>query len=289
MNTEAEPDHSKGDISKFREILRESLDTGNLAIPILPKAANDILLMSQDLDADMGELSKLIHQDQSIAGSVLRIANSAAFAASERIVSLQQAVARMGMQLLTEVALSVAVQANVFKSPKYDADIKLMWKHALASGVYGKEIARFMRRNVEGQYLCGLLHSIGKPVVLKTIETLEQKLDTTLPKPVVYELIEEFQTDVGIFVTSKWNLPRTVQVANAYYQNYDQAPEFKLETAITYLADQLAASLVTPDSIDEKKMLFDSVFETLNIYPNDRSTLLSKKEDVQEIVNSMSF
>lgn len=289
MNKHSTSDKQIDSFDKFREILNDSLKTGNLAIPILPKTANEVLQMSQDPNADMTELSKLIHQDQSIAGSVLRISNSAAFAASERIVSLQQSISRLGMQLLSEIALSVAVQSNVFSSPKYKEEIKLMWKHSLASAVYGKEIARFLRRNVEGQYLCGLLHTIGKPVVLKAIEGLEDDINVTLDKEVVIKLVEEFHIIAGILVTSKWNLPQTVQIANKYYQEYENAPEFKLETAVTYLSDQLAQSLIFPGKINDKNLIFDPVFETLNIYPNDRGTLLEKKEDVQLVVNSMTF
>lgn len=289
MNKHSTSDKQTDSFDKFREILNDSLKTGNLAIPILPKTANEVLQMSQDPNADMTELSKLIHQDQSIAGSVLRISNSAAFAASERIVSLQQSISRLGMQLLSEIALSVAVQSNVFSSPKYKEEIKLMWKHSLASAVYGKEIARFLRRNVEGQYLCGLLHTIGKPVVLKAIEGLEDDINVTLDKKVAIKLVEEFHIVAGILVTSKWNLPKTVQIANKYYQEYENAPEFKLETAVTYLSDQLAQSLIFPGKINDKNLIFDPVFETLNIYPNDRGTLLEKKEDVQLVVNSMTF
>jgi len=284
------PDSPQGtETTLLKASLEQSLHSGNLSIPVLPKAANEILQMSQDPDSDMSDLSRLVHQDQSIAGSVLRIANSAAFASSERIVSLQQAVSRLGMQLLSEIALSVAVQANVFNSVKYRKEISNMWKHALASAVFGKEIARSMRRNVEGQYLCGLLHAIGKPVVLKTIESLENSMGIALNNTEVMQVVETFHIRVGGFVTHKWNLPVSVQVANEYYKDYQKAPEFKIETAITYLANKLATALIDELEKPERDLLFDPVFSTLNIYPNDRMAIFEKMDEVKQLTASMTL
>jgi len=41
--------------------------------------------------------------------------------------------------------------------------------HAFVKGGFAKELARQKRRNVETMFLCGLLHSIGRPLVLRLI------------------------------------------------------------------------------------------------------------------------
>jgi len=273
--------------NQIKSSLELSFSNGDLSIPVLPKVANEILQMSQDPDSDMSQLSQLVHQDQTIAGSVLRIANSAAFAPQERIVSLQQAVTWLGLQLLSEIALSVAVQANVFHSKKYKKEIADMWKHALASAVFGKEIARSIRRNVEGQYLCGLLHTIGKPIVLKTIETFEAEMDVDLDRADVMQLLEAYHIRAGEYVTEKWKLPKSVQVANKYYQRYEEAEEFRIETAITHLADKLAEAMVMEIENPERDLIFDPVFNFLNIYPDDRMGIFKKMDEVKKLTTSM--
>ncbi len=275
--------------NQLQSELKTSLNSGNFSVPILPKVANEILQMSQDPDSDMGELSRLVHQDQSIAGSVLRIANSAAFAPSERIVSLQQAVSWLGLQLLTEIALSVAVQANVFNSVRYKGEIANMWKHALGSAVFGKEIARSMRRNVEGQYLCGLLHSIGKPVVLKAVESLEDSMGIELTLEQAIQTVELYHVRVGGFVTAEWNLPASVQIANQFYSDYEDAPEFKIETAITHLADKLSTAIIEDSENTQRDLQFDPVFTFLNIYPDDRKAIFEKSDEVKELMSSMTI
>ena len=281
------PNNMSENSTTIQTTLETSIDNGDLTVPVLPRVANEILQMSQDSLSDMSDLSQLVHQDQSIAGSVLRIANSAAFAPAERIVSLQQAVTWLGLQLLSEIALSVAVQANVFHSVKYNKEIADMWKHALASAVFGKEIARSIRRNVEGQYLCGLLHAIGKPVVLKSIESLETKLNLNLEHQEVMQLVNTYHIRAGEIVTKKWNLPLSVQVANEYYQQYEQAESFRMETAITYLADKLAQAIVEETINPERDLMFDPVFTFLNIYPDDRMDIFRKMDDVKNLTASM--
>ena len=80
--------------------LQEGLNSSSLKLPKIPRVASKVFTLTNDPHAEVSDLSKLIHSDQSIASHVLRIANSAAYGGGDQIVSLQQAVARLGMNLL---------------------------------------------------------------------------------------------------------------------------------------------------------------------------------------------
>jgi HD-like signal output (HDOD) protein len=272
-----------------RSWLESCLHADNLDVPVLPQIATEVMAMSQDPNADMGDLSELIHQDQSIAGRVLRIANSAAFAGSERIVSLQQAVARMGLELLSEIAVSIAIQGNVFQSPRYRAEMDQLWQHALVSALFAKEIARFLRKHVEGHYLCGLLHAIGKPMILKLLIQHEVNGAAALPREVVLALVEQYHQPFGVRVTTQWALPSVIRVVNEWYVDYARAPAFALETAVTYLASRLATFFFSPDAQSDRQLLYDPVFEVLNLYPQDRLLLLERREVVEQRLKSIQL
>jgi HD-like signal output (HDOD) protein len=155
----------------LRTRLITQLEQGSLDLPLLPVVGNQILQLSGDPNADVTKLSSLIQQDQALAGQILRIANSPAYLPRSPIVSLQQAIAWLGMNMLAGLAFSVSVQSGVFTIKGYEKEIRRLWSHALATGLYGKEIARRIRHNVENAFLCGLLHSIGKPVILHLLLT----------------------------------------------------------------------------------------------------------------------
>ncbi len=272
-----------------RKSLIKALEYDDLQIPVLPKTAQDIMMMSQDPDADIEILSELIHQDQSIASHVLHISNSAAFGGFDRVESIDQAVARLGLTLLSEIAISVSIQKSVFNIPDFKHEIKSMWKHSLASAIYGKELAMYSRLNSDIIYLAALLHEIGKPVTLFAINNLPSESKEGLSKDDILGLVEEFHMSVGTIVTRQWELPETVQYANLYYKDWVNAPLFQKETAVIHLADQLASRTLHPENDDITHILEDPAFERLEISVTKLERLLDFKDSVLEKVSSMDM
>ena len=79
---------------------------------------------TQDDSCDARRLSRMIHRDAALAGHVLKLANSPLYAPTVPIVSLQQAVSRLGMKKIREMALVAACQAKVFRVPGQDARVR---------------------------------------------------------------------------------------------------------------------------------------------------------------------
>ncbi|MCH6257330.1 HDOD domain-containing protein [Puniceicoccaceae bacterium K14] len=284
--TTQEAQHAK---SVIAGALEQGLNSSQLEIPVMPRVAQKVFSLTNDPNADVGDLSKLIHDDQSIASHVLRIANSATYGGGDQIVSLQQAVARLGMNLLGEIAIAVSIQSDVFKAPGYEAQVNRLLKHALASGAYGKEIARKRRRNVEGQFLCGLLHSIGKPISLQLIGQAVAEHEVNLEPKDAATIVSVLSPQIAKRVAIDWNLPKQIQVTTLHYRTYDKAPSFKDESAATYLSQLLANWIMNPTKIDATSIQKDPVFEYLNFYPDDVEDLLDKQEDVKAVVAAMEL
>ena len=268
--------------------LSERIEKGKIELPLLPQVAGQVMAMANDPSADAARLSALIHQDQSLAAHVLRIANSPAYMPRSPIVSLQHAVAMLGVNLLSEIALTVSLKNSALKVPGFDADVKQLWRHALASGVYAKEVARLRRFNVESAYLCGLLHTIGKPVVLKTVVAIAAEKKLQLDHETTLSYLEGYHARVGTIIATEWTLPKQVSEAITYYTMYEQAPNHKQEVMTTCLADRLATYLVVPDIFDDQTVREHTVFADLNLYPNDVEALLKMKEKLLAIVDAMA-
>lgn len=267
----------------------EGIRAGKLELPVIPKVASKVFTLTNDPNADMGDLSQLIHSDQAIASHVLRIANSASYTGGEPIVSLQQAVTRLGMKLLGEIAIAVAIQSDIFRAPEFEDRVKLLLKHALASAAYGREIARKRRRNVEGQFLCGLLHSVGRPICLQLIATIQRQLGIALAKEDVDQIVGALHAKIATKVAIDWKLPKQLQVTTVFYKNYAAAPSFKDESAATYLSQLLANWLMNPANFDTIQLAQDPVFEFLNFYQDDAQDLFSKRDEVKAVVAAMEI
>ena len=287
MPSETQPAASQ--LEQLEQALVQKIKTGDVELPLLPQAASKVMALASDPNADAAKLSALIHQDQALAAHVLRIANSPAYMPRSPVVSLQHAVAMLGITLLSEIAFTASLKTGAFKVPGYEDDVKQLWRHSLASGAFAKEVARMRRVNVESAYLCGLLHAIGKPVVLRTATTLASQQRIALEKPVLSGWMAGYHTEVGAMIADKWGLPKQVAVAIQYYGDYDHATEFRQECLLTCVANRLASHLLTPDEMPEDTLRDHSVFAELNLYPQDIDKLLLTKDQVLTIVNAMNL
>ena len=275
-----------------RETLRmritTKLEQDTLDLPLLPVVATQVLQLSGDPNADATKLSTLIQQDQALAGQILRIANSPAYAARAPIVSLQQAIAWLGMNILAGLAFSVSVQSGVFKVKGYEKEVQALWRQALATGLYGKEIARRNRHNVENAFLCGILHTIGKPLL---IHLILQDSDECSPQPswdVMDTIIQELSILSGTKLAEAWQLPEPVQEAIRLYpdESYHSATSPTKGAMITCLADHLATTVIDPSSLDKEAIRALPVVQDLNFYPEDMDALFALQDAIQQSVES---
>ncbi len=289
MGTETGSPQTTALSEQLEAALVERIDKGKIELPLLPQVAGQVMALANDPSADAARLSALIHQDQSLAAHVLRIANSPAYMPRTPIVSLQHAVAMLGVNLLSEIALTVSLKNSALKVPGYEADVKQLWRHSLASGVYAKEVARIRRFNVESAYLCGLLHAIGKPVVLKTVVAIVAEKRLAVDHDTVLSFLDGYHARVGAMVANEWTLPKQVGEAITYYTMYEQAPNYKQEVMMTCLSDRLATYLVVPGSFDDTTVREHTVFADLNLYPNDVDSLLRIKDKMLSLVDAMAL
>lgn len=276
-------------VERVEQSLVQKIETGEIELPLLPQAASQVMALASDPAADAAKLSALIHQDQALAAHVLRIANSPAYMPRSPVVSLQHAVAMLGITLLSEIAFTASLKSGAFKVPGHEEDVKRLWRHSLASGAFAKEVARLRRVNVESAYLCGLLHEIGKPVVLQTATALAQTQRLPVEKSILYGWINGYHARVGTLIAEKWGLPKQVATAIQYYDDYDHADSFRQECLLTCASDRLASHLLTPEEIPDESLRAEPVFAELNLYPNDIDQLLTMKDHVLAVVNALNL
>ena len=277
--------------------VEKRLKAGPVEVPLLPQVASQVLTLVVDPKADAARLSALIHKDPSLAGRVLQIANSPAYMPKMPIVSLQQAVARLGLGIVTEIAFVASLDGGTFEVPGYEDELEQLWRHAIASGSFAKEIARLKRVNVESAFLCGLLHAVGKPALLQVVADVEAELDKrALTKGrlrgAVPAVLTKFHVTIGAQIAEAWHLPVQVTTAIVFHGDYAAAPSCKPDAMIACLADAFATDLIDserPDAParDDERLRHHPVVADLNLYPSELDALLAKRTAVASLVESM--
>lgn len=279
----------QADTAAFRRELAARLSSDSVDLPMLPSVATRVVELSRSPDDSAASLAALLHQDPALAGHVLRIANSPAYLPRSPIVSLQQAVAFLGFQLLSEIAMVALMQTGVFRVRSHENELRYLWRHSLASGGFAREIARLKRISVDNSFLCGLLHAIGKPVVLQEVAHLEAEHQEALAPEVVFELLDEFHVEIGIHLGALWKLPPPIQKAISSYARVDRDVDVAPEAVQAAVADGFATHLLAPETLDEEKLRNHPGLDHLNLYPEDVDVLLEKSETILTLVQSMSL
>ena len=270
------------------EELNQKLTEGDIELPLLPEIAQKVILMASNENINATQLSDIIHRDQALAGNILRITNSASYAGNVKIVSLQQAIARLGINLLREIALAASVQDSVFNVPGQEKIVQHLWQHSLATSAFAKEIARHRRRNVESAYLCGLLHNIGKPIALRTLQDTLKNSVEKLSFEEILEILKHTHRSIGLRMATEWDLPEQVAESIKYCEDFENCENFEDDVFTVALAHMCSDELLLPENITVEEICNHEVIDALNLYPEDIEEIIDKKEKVKELIQSMS-
>lgn len=257
-------------------------------IPLLPDVANNVISLSQDVESDSQQLTQLIQSDPSLAAHVMRIANSAAYTPTTSLVSLQQAITRLGMNLICDIAVAASISTKMFNTPGYEARIADIWKHALATALWAKEIARICRLNVEATFLCGLLHSIGRPIAIQDVLELAANQPCLLTPEEVQTMEDGLHLVIGSHVLKKWEMPLIICESHKYFDNYRDAPHAMEQTAIVNAAASFAQHMLAPDTLTLETLQNIEVLEDLNLYPDEVQELLDQSDNIRSSIEAMS-
>jgi putative nucleotidyltransferase with HDIG domain len=261
------------------ERLETRIASGGLELPLLPHVASQVLGMSTADDASARSLAELLHRDQAIAAHVLRIANAPLYKPRVPIVSLQQAISRLGLTTLREIVITVSMQSRMLHVPGYATEARALWQHAVQTAAYARAIARRCRRNVEGAFLGGLLHDVSKPVLLLALTDLQAQLEEPLTLPVVATALDVYHTQVGALLASTWNLPADVCASMVYHHDYSAASAHLEAVLITCLADRVTYALTQPEVAIEP-LRHNPLWTQLNLYPDDVEALLGEYQTI---------
>jgi len=268
--------------------LSASITSGKIEVPVLPDVANQVLSLTQDANSNANQIANIIQSDPTLGGHVIRVANSAAYTPNSNLVSLQQAITRLGMIEITNIALSTSLNSKIFNAPGYEQHISNIWAHSLVTAVWSKEIARKLRTNVEAAFLCGLLHSIGKAVILQTIADFRSSTDSIMDDNDLERLYKEYEGAVCGVVSKAWELPEIVAEAITYYSHFNDAPTSAEIAATVLFGSEMATHTLDTEQQSIESLLQSPALERVNLYPDEVEELLSKSDTVTASVEALS-
>ncbi len=270
--------------SKSDSVLaRLTCEAAEIELPPLSTVALEVGRLAADNDAadSAGALSNIIRRDVALATQIIRVANSALYSPRVPIVSLAQAVTRLGMNEIRNIAYSFALRTNLLGGAAFAA----LWRESLATACFAQEVARIKRRDVESAYLCGLMHRVGFAVLLWR---LARSSDCQL---VDAESLTDFaaqgaEAKVGLRLAQAWQLPPAIGAAIAHWRSPTEAPaNYRSLLMQIVTARALTTQLNAADDLAPELSGIDpAALEVLALYPDDVRALFAKRPLIRSAV-----
>jgi putative nucleotidyltransferase with HDIG domain len=271
-------------------------------IPIMPQVATKVLQLQEDnLDISFKELEKIILLDPAITARILKVANSALYARQREIKSVQQAITLLGFKMIKSMILLLCASNIYGKNKKKFKNIPDslatkssaigLWRHLVLTAFVARHIAVKLKMDdkKEDIFICGLLHDIGRVVLLvNQSEIYEEFLKEMAKNPDADVLLVEenffgySHLEVGKIVLGKWNFPE--ELIDVIYQHHSKNADspYKKNINIVALANLYARILVneTLSTVDAENK--DGYLKTLSLSESDNEYYSTKFiEDVQ--------
>ena len=186
-------------------------------LPTFPVTALRVIQLLQRPDPEPGELARLINQDPALTAQVIRRANSAFSSRGVEIKSIRDAVTRLGVSEVASVAAasaSCALFARPSTASAYLVEAgKKLQLQALSTAFGASWLAmNHQKGDSEQAFLGGLLHDIGKTLVLSALGDpgLGEKLGAFDPATQLNPLLEAVHVELGMLMAEEWKLPSYV-------------------------------------------------------------------------------
>lgn len=267
----------------------ERLEDKDFNLPALPQIANQVLMLTNDPDTHAGKLTALVQQDPVLTAKIFKTANSAACGTSREIESLSQAIAWLGLNPVAGLAFALSMQSGVFNNRGYEREVRALWAQAIATAFYAKALAGMIGKDQDTAFLCGLLHSIGKPFVVHTVNQYPSPSASPLPWSAMLALMEQSYVEVGRQMADEWNFPPAVKEAINLHQHhsYHLATDPSKGAALTCLARHLASHHLDSVSISEETIRALPVAARLQIPHDVMDGILEIKGLIQKQIDSL--
>ena len=196
----------------LKDYIAEAIQKPGIQLPIFNPVALELQQIMQDDNTSNAQIEATLQRDPALSVQILRMANSSLYAGLAEITTLRQALMRVGCKQVTRLALAAA-QLGLYRSknPMCNRHMEEMWRAASAAATGAAWLADKSGHGAlaEQAFLAGLLHDVGKLVILRVIEELANAPPNGKPIPdnVITEMLEALHCEYGYDLMKRWNLP----------------------------------------------------------------------------------
>lgn len=231
----------------------------------LPGRPELLFKIENELNGDDVSLSKVAHlisEDFILSAKVLQLVNSAFFGLANDIVDLDNAISLLGANTIKSLIIFLKLTEYISIPNNETFDFEMLINHSIKVAKAAQTIYQFENESpsdAKEAYMAGLLHDIGKLVLLKYPLYVEHCIEhgsSTYAKE--NEKLGISHAEVGAYLLGLWNLPDRIVNAVASHHKLPVTTVMDLNSAVFFanilVDEEFNSESCTLEPIQLKKM-----------------------------------
>ncbi|RLM53116.1 HDOD domain-containing protein, partial [Halobellus sp. Atlit-31R] len=138
----------------------------DVRLPTISEVAHALIATLDNEDASAKSVAAIIARDPALTAKTLRLANSSAYGLQVKATTIQQAMTFLGFQATRNLIMAAALTGCFPAGRCPGFNDKAFWRHSIAAAACARALARRVRFNADYAFTAGLLHDIGRLVLV---------------------------------------------------------------------------------------------------------------------------
>lgn len=190
-------------------LLNEKLNNNLLVLPTLPEIAVKVRQAADDPSINLAAMADVISKDPALAARMVKVANSAFLGRSIKVANLTQAVTRIGLSQVKNIATAMALEQLFVSNNDAVVDaMKELWLDTMEVTCIAMACLRFYlvkhkhcNLNTDTMALAALVHRIG---VLPILSEAERHPSVFAEPHYLQHAIKDFAAEIGLSIVKSW-------------------------------------------------------------------------------------
>ena len=269
----------------FKEILT-NYKAGKIDAPVMPRVVKEVQSMMKQSMSSVEDIAAVVEKDAVMSLRLIAVANSPVYRGVQKIESLKHAIPRIGLKETYNIIVAISVKSLYeTKRVHFRNLMDELWQHSLACAYGAKLIARDMKLDEPEQYfLMGLIHDIGKTLLLKAFSDVPQS--ETLHINMVKANLQEAHLSLGAGLLKRWGFGDGFVNVITHHENNQFEPDSNKEILVVHLANHLTRKIGF--SLHDQVSDFDcSELESARLLGADAQALEAIAQEIKTTIDDL--
>lgn len=246
MDGETPPEVSSGNRSELLREISARFRAGEVNLPAYPEINTRFRALINE-GAGIPQIVDLLRKDAGISSKLISVSNSPFYRGVSENRTLEMAVGRLG---LNETRKFVAVISNralyTTRNKAYRVLLHDLWEHSLSCACAAEAIGKAAGLGQpEEVFTMGLLHDIGKLILLQIVSELEVNgvFKGGVDRADLLKTLEAHHGVFGAALLKKWKFPEIYRQCSLEHHGPEKGNGIPREVRVVHLADLMTRAL----------------------------------------------